>query len=164
MNRTPIEIEQQVAQLAERLTNTALTLAVAESCTGGLLGATLTDRPGSSKWFERGWITYSNQAKHEELGVEPSSLASHGAVSAVVATEMAMGALRRSPADLAVAISGIAGPGGGSADKPVGTVCLGWARRGREARSREYRFSGDRIAVREQSVAVALEGLLGLLD
>ncbi len=137
-------------------------LVTAESCTGGLIAKSLTDVPGSSGWFERGFVTYSNRAKTEQLGVPARLIGRHGAVSEAVALAMAKGALRHSPAGLAVAVTGIAGPDGGSPDKPVGTVWIGWARRqGRQTRSwaRCFRFRGSRDAVRRRSAAAALRGL-----
>ncbi len=135
--------------------------ATAESCTGGLVAGALTDIAGSSAWFERGFVTYSNEAKHELLGVPMATIERHGAVSEATARAMAQGALARTPATVgvAVAITGIAGPGGGSAEKPVGTVCFGWAVRGGATRVVTQRFDGDRDAVRRASVAAALAGL-----
>ena len=139
-------------------------LATAESCTGGWVSEVLTAIAGSSVWFERGFVTYSNAAKEEMLGVRRSTLQQHGAVSEAVAREMALGALAHSHASVALAVTGIAGPSGGSADKPVGTVCFGWAAAGRPARSETRYFPGDREAVRRQSVERALAGVLELLD
>ena len=135
-------------------------VSTAESCTGGLVAGAITDVAGSSAWFERGFVTYSNEAKTEMLGVRAETLAADGAVSEATAWEMVAGALERSTADLAVAITGIAGPSGGSPGKPVGLVCFAWARRGGSLRSSTRRFAGDRAAVREGSVLVALEGLI----
>ncbi len=132
--------------------------ATAESCTGGLIAAALTHVPGSSDVVERGFVTYSNAAKAEMLGVDPAVIAAHGAVSETVAAAMAAGALARSVADVAVAVTGVAGPGGGSADKPVGLVWFGYARRGAGAARTERRvFPGDRTAVRAATVARAFE-------
>ncbi|MCX7628050.1 MAG: CinA family protein [Methylophilaceae bacterium] len=136
-------------------------LTLAESCTGGMAAQYVTAIPGSSAWFERGFITYSNQAKIELLGVDPDTLASHGAVSEAVAARMAQGALARSHAQIAAAISGIAGPGGGTLLKPVGTVCFGWACPNVVEHETRH-FSGDRSIVRRQAVAHALERLLRL--
>ena len=130
-------------------------VATAESCTGGLIAAALTHVPGSSDVVERGFVTYSNAAKAEMLGVDPAVIASHGAVSEPVAAAMAAGALARSAADLAVAVTGVAGPGGGSAEKPVGTVWFGCARRGGTVRTERQVFPGDRAAVRAATVARA---------
>lgn len=145
--------------LAERLLQRGWRLATAESCTGGMIAAACTDLAGSSGWFERGFVTYSNEAKTELLGVPEALLAAHGAVSAPVAEAMVAGALRRAHAEVAVAVTGIAGPGGGSADKPVGTVWFAWAVPGR-CWSEGRRFEGDRAAVRQQTLAHALQGLL----
>ncbi len=136
-----------------------LGLATAESCTGGWVAMALTAIPGSSDWFERGYVTYSNAAKREELGVREATLREHGAVSEATAREMAEGALRRAHAQAALAITGVLGPTGGTAAKPVGTVCFAWAR-GSKISSRTMRFDGDRESVRRQSVLHALEGLL----
>lgn len=151
-------------QLGERLTPRGLVLATAESCTGGWIAKALTDVPGSSAWFERGFVTYHNRAKVEMLGVSAEILAAHGAVSEAVVREMVEGALARSAAQLAVSVSGVAGPGGGSAAKPVGTVWLAWAVIGRPTRARRFQFAGDREAVRRQAVEAALAGLLECLD
>ena len=137
----------------------------AESCTGGWVAKLLTDVGGSSAWFDRGFVTYSNAAKQEMLGVPEATLAAHGAVSEATVCAMAEGALAHSGGDLAVAISGIAGPGGGSAQKPVGTVWLAWARRDAAggigpAEARRCQFAGDREAVRAQAAAEALRGLM----
>lgn len=142
--------------------NESLTLA--ESCTGGGLACAVTEIAGSSAWFERGFITYSNAAKSELLGVPEITIERHGAVSEATARAMAEGALAHSPAHWAVAITGIAGPAGGSADKPVGTVCFAWAGRDLGCQAQTRCFSGDRSAVRAQSVAYALRGLIHLLQ
>ncbi len=134
-------------------------LAIAESCTGGWVAKAVTDIAGSSVWFERGFVTYSNAAKIDLLGVDPTLLEMNGAVSEVTVRAMAEGALARSRAHVAVAISGIAGPGGGTLDKPVGLVWFAWSLRGQGTRTGHEIFSGDRNAVREQSVAHALEGI-----
>ncbi len=138
-------------------------IVTAESCTGGWVAKAITDIPGSSTWFERGFVTYSNAAKMEMLDVQELTLLNYGAVSAETVTAMAEGALTHSRAQLAVAISGIAGPDGGSLDKPVGTVYCAWAARQMATYSRRYRFSGDRDAVRRQSTITALEGVLDVL-
>jgi nicotinamide-nucleotide amidase len=137
-------------------------LACAESCTGGWIGQCVTMVPGSSDWFERGFITYTNVAKMEMLGVRKETLQAHGAVSEQTVQEMARGALERSRAQVSVSVSGVAGPSGGSADKPVGMVCVGWAVRGGVERVTTLQLAGDRDAVRRQSVVAALEGLLRL--
>jgi len=135
-------------------------LATAESCTGGWIAKCVTDIAGSSAWFDRGFVTYSNMAKQELLGVPAQTLESAGAVSEPTVAAMAQGALTRSRAHLVVAVSGIAGPGGERPGKPVGTVCFAWATRDGQARVVTRRFAGDREAVRRQSVACALQGLL----
>lgn len=129
-----------------------------ESCTGGLIAQALTETPGSSQWFDRGFVTYSNEAKTELVGVPAPAIVSHGAVSEAVAAAMAEGALARSRAWLALSVTGVAGPGGGSEAKPVGMVCFGWAQRGGPVRVRTHRFDGDRAAVRRQAAAFALQG------
>jgi nicotinamide-nucleotide amidase len=139
-------------------------LVTAESCTGGWVAQAVTAIAGSSAWFERGFVTYSNEAKAELLDVRAATLERHGAVSEETAREMALGALAKSRGTLALAITGIAGPSGGSPGKPVGTVCFAWARRGGAARSETRRFAGDREAVRRQSVERALTGALEALD
>ncbi len=157
------DLEHLSQRVGEALAAADLTLVTAESCTGGAIAAAITDIAGSSAWFERGFVTYSNRAKGALLGVSADTLARHGAVSRDVVLEMAAGALAYSPADISVAISGIAGPGGGTPDKPVGTVWIAWARRDGGARVRCLQFQGDRLAVRAQAVACALEGVLTLL-
>lgn len=152
-----------VETLAARLSAQSARIATAESCTGGWLAKCLTDRPGSSAWFEYGFVTYGNAAKLALLGVGEGTLAAHGAVSEEVAEQMAIGARLASGAELAVAITGIAGPDGGTADKPVGTVWLAWAGPGPVLRAERRQFAGDREAVRRQSVAAALEGCIGRL-
>lgn len=151
------------AALVERIAASLLQrrewLAVAESCTGGLIAAACTDLAGSSGWFERGLTTYSNRAKHELLGVSEALLASHGAVSEPCVRAMAEGLMARAPVQYTVAVSGIAGPGGGSPDKPVGTVWIAWAQRD-AVRSERFTFAGDRQAVRSQALAAALKGLV----
>ena len=153
-----------VKRIAEKLKARKAKITTAESCTGGWLAKTLTDVPGSSEWFEYGFVSYSNNAKQNLLAVSAEILQQYGAVSAEAAEAMANGALLRSEAEVAVAITGIAGPDGGSADKPAGTVWFAWARRGKDAISRCRRFDGDREAVRLQSVVAALAGLLELFD
>jgi len=145
--------------LAQALLARGWMMATAESCTGGLIAAQCTALSGSSLWFERGFVTYSNAAKSELLGVPPDWIALHGAVSEAVARAMAEGAVRHAHAQVSVAVTGIAGPTGGSADKPVGTVWLGWCVAGMVSSERQC-FAGDRQAVREATVAHALRGLL----
>jgi nicotinamide-nucleotide amidase len=135
-------------------------LATAESCTGGWVAEAVTAIAGSSEWFDRGYVSYSNEAKQEMLGVRAATLAQHGAVSEATAREMAGGALLHSRANIAVAITGVAGPAGGSAAKPVGTVCFAWAVPGGAVDATTHRFSGDREAIRRQAVIVALQGVL----
>jgi nicotinamide-nucleotide amidase len=138
-----------------------LMLATAESCTGGWIAEAVTMVPGSSDWFERGFVTYTYISKREMLGVKESTLEKHGAVAEEIVREMAQGALARSHAQIAVAVSGIAGPGGGTPEKPVGTVCFAWAMKdGGAVRAETRRYPGDREAVRRQSVEHALEGVL----
>lgn len=155
-----------VEALASLLLARGQRLATAESCTGGLIAASCTELAGSSAWFERGFVTYSNEAKTELLGVPATLIAEHGAVSEEVARAMASGALKHSRADIAVAVTGVAGPSGGSEAKPVGTVWLAWAERSGEGRSgasvvhaEKMWFPGDRGAVRGATVAHALAGV-----
>ncbi len=150
--------------LGHDLKQAGRSVATAESCTGGWLGAVLTSIPGSSLWYERGFVSYSNMAKREMLGVKTETLTRHGAVSEPTARAMAEGALAHSHADLTVAITGIAGPAGGTPEKPVGTVCFAWAARKQPTQTRTQRFAGDREAVRRQAIKVALEGLSTLLS
>jgi len=154
MDRTAI-----VMQLAGLLRQRGWWLTCAESCTGGGIAAALTEVAGSSAWFDRGFVTYSNQAKQEMLGVSAETLERHGAVSRETVLEMAQGALARSRAQLSVAVSGIAGPTGGTPDKPVGTVWIAWATADRAAAVCEH-FPGDRAAVRAATIDTALRGLV----
>jgi len=131
-------------------------IATAESCTGGLVAAALTAIAGSSDVFERGFVTYSNAAKSELLGVSPDTIATYGAVSAETTTEMAQGVLAHAPVDLAISVTGIAGPGGATPTKPVGLVLFGLARRGGETRTESHVFPGDRNAIRQAALKVAL--------
>lgn len=140
-----------------------LSLVTAESCTGGWIAKMITDIPGCSDWFEAGMAAYSYEAKQAMLGVRPQTLEVHGAVSRETVIEMVSGALVNSGASVAVAVTGIAGPSGGTADKPVGTVWVAWKRRGGYPRAEMFQFDGDREAVRRQTVAVALNGVLSLL-
>ncbi len=150
-------------QVGEALKSRALMLATAESCTGGGIGEVMTRVPGSSDWYERGFITYTYVSKREMLGVKAQTLDKFGAVSEPAVSEMVLGVLAGSHAQIAVAVSGTAGPGGGTVEKPVGTVCLAWALKGGEPRAETRHFKGDRAAVRTQAVERALEGLLELL-
>ena len=157
----------ELEKLAERLGHLLLErgewLAAAESCTGGWLAQSVTAIAGSSAWFDRGFVTYSNAAKMDMLGVPESTLDRHGAVSEAVARAMAQGALAHSRADWTVAITGIAGPGGGSPEKPIGTVCFAWASKNGGCEATLSLFSGDRATIREQAVRFALNGLIDRL-
>jgi nicotinamide-nucleotide amidase len=163
--------EQRILGLAEALADALLaqrlSLVTAESCTAGGVAYAVTQVAGSSRWFDRGFVTYSNAAKRQVLGVGAETLRTHGAVSEAVARAMAGGALAASDAQIAVGITGVAGPGGGSDEKPVGMVCFAWSlRRGRESRTltATRRFAGDRAQVRTHAIIAALEGLLRMLD
>lgn len=157
-------MDKELYSLAEQLGHALLArdwrLAAAESCTGGWIGQAVTMVPGSSRWFDRGFVTYTNDAKQAMLGVRAETLSRHGAVSEQAVLEMAAGALEQSNAGIAVAVSGVAGPDGGSADKPVGTVWIAWALRGGKPFAQRFNFAGDRDAVRRQSVLRALQGLI----
>ena len=157
------DAESLVAALAAALLERGKKICTAESCTGGLIAKACTDLAGSSDWFDRGFVTYSNQAKSDMLAVPPALIDEYGAVSEPVALAMASGALRASGADYAVAVTGVAGPAGGSADKPVGTVWIAVARDGEQYAS-VHRFDGDRAAVREATLVAALEHLLALVE
>jgi len=152
--------EQPVTVLAAQLLARGLWLATAESCTGGLLAAACTAIPGSSRWFERGFVTYSNAAKQQMLAVPAATIDRYGAVSRETVLAMASGALTRSDADIAISVSGIAGPEGGTENKPVGTVWFGLAAKGQRAEACMQQFTGDRALVREQAVQFALQWLL----
>jgi nicotinamide-nucleotide amidase len=153
-----------VEALAAALLRRGERVATAESCTGGGVATAFTALAGSSRWFERGFVTYSNESKHEMLGLSLATLQGHGAVSAQTVAEMAKGALTHSHAEWSLAISGIAGPDGGTPDKPVGTVCFGWAGPSGLARCECHVFPGDRQAVREQAVRLSIKGLLDLIN
>jgi nicotinamide-nucleotide amidase len=155
--------EKLVGEMALSLTARGWKMAAAESCTGGWIGKCCTDLAGSSAWFESGFVTYSNAAKEDSLGVDAGDLSEAGAVSREVALQMAEGARRRAGVDIAVAVTGIAGPDGGTPDKPVGTVWFGWSREGEAADAEVACFRGDRDAVRRQTVAQALQGLIDRL-
>ena len=155
--------DAQVEALAQVLLARGLHLVTAESCTGGLIAAACTSIAGSSDWFERGLVSYSNQAKTELLGVPAALIAKHGAVSAEVARAMAEGALAHTQADLSLAVTGVAGPGGGTPAKPVGTVWLALARRGEPAQAQLLQLDGNRSEVREQTVGRALQMALASL-
>ncbi len=154
------ELEMLAAELGAALLARGESLATAESCTGGWVAETVTAIAGSSAWFDRGFVTYSNAAKTEMLGVPETTLARHGAVSEPTARAMAQGALAHSRAHWTLAITGIAGPGGGTAEKPVGLVCFGWASREGGCEAQTMHFAGDRAAVRRQAVRHALRELL----
>lgn len=156
-------MEALAKKIGQRLKAARAKLVTAESCTGGWAAQVVTSVAGSSDWFERGFVTYSNDAKRELLGVQENTLRAHGAVSEETAREMAQGALGRGKGTVALAVTGVAGPGGGSPAKPVGTVCFAWAS-ARSVRSETQQFSGDRESVRRQSVVRALEGVLQHLE
>jgi nicotinamide-nucleotide amidase len=158
------ELETLAAELGALLFARGEWLAAAESCTGGWLAQSVTAIAGSSAWFDRGFVTYSNEAKMDMLGVPATTLERHGAVSEATARAMAQGALTHSRANWTVAITGVAGPSGGSPEKPVGTVCFAWAAKDGGCEAQTCHFSGDRTAVRQQSVRHALLGLLRRLD
>ena len=157
-------MDQEIFKLAEQLGRLLVVLnysvVTAESCTGGGIAQAITEIAGSSTWFDRGFITYSNDAKIQMLGVKPETLRRFGAVSAETVLEMTAGALNHSCADCAVAVSGIAGPGGGTESKPVGTVYIGWLGKGQTAKSCRYEFTGDRYSIRQQAIKSALSMLI----
>ncbi|MBZ0068530.1 MAG: CinA family protein [Thiobacillus sp.] len=157
------ELKQLATELGDRLKARGWMLATAESCTGGWVGQLVTAQPGSSSWYERGFITYANDAKIEMLDVPETTLAEHGAVSEETAMAMAAGALAHSHAQAALAISGIAGPSGGTREKPVGLVCYGWALTDGTLMSSTCRLDGDRDEIRSRAVAAAMRGLIDLL-
>jgi nicotinamide-nucleotide amidase len=154
--------EQLTRQLAEKLTNSGSMICTAESCTGGLIAKTFTDLAGSSDWFDRGFVTYSNQAKVDMLGVSSETLQQYGAVSEATASEMAIGAIANSGAQYAIAVTGIAGPGGGSPEKPVGIVWFGFATPENIICEKQI-FEGDRQRVRQNSLQYALQRVLQLI-
>ena len=158
------ELAQLAARAGERFQARGWRLATAESCTGGWVAKTITDIAGSSDWFDRGFVTYSNASKQDLLGVDAGLIGQHGAVSAPVVRAMVAGALAHSQAEVALAVSGIAGPGGGSPEKPVGTVWFAWGQTGGGSVTRRECFAGDREAVRAQAVRTALLGLLEYLS
>lgn len=153
-------IYESTYQLGRKLSERGLWLCTAESCTGGWLGKVLTDVPGSSAWYERGFITYTNQAKQEMLGVSEETLVEYGAVSEPTVLDMARGALSHSHADFSVAITGLAGPGGATEKKPVGLVWFAWATNHDFIHSERHLFKGDREAIRQQAVQTAVRGVL----
>lgn len=158
------QIDALVQRVAQMLRDRGLRLAVAESCTGGWVAAALTALPGSSDWFDRGYVTYSNAAKQQMLGVSQITLEAYGAVSEQTVAEMVDGVIQQGNCDLALAISGIAGPTGGSAEKPVGTVCFAWRFRQEPVITTRLHFDGDRQQVRVQAVIHALEQLIWQLE
>jgi len=157
-------IDDMAEQLGQLLVMHGQTLTVAESCTGGGLAEVITRIPGSSQWFDCGFVTYSNVAKQEVLGVDQSMLTKYGAVSEEIACAMAEGALVKSHAQVSVSITGIAGPDGGTEEKPVGTVCLAWLRNGDAVRSTQVKFDGGRLQIRHQACLMALQGLIDILE
>ena len=157
-------ILERVACLARLATEKKAVIATAESCTAGGIAFTLTSIAGSSAWFDRGFVTYSNESKIAFLGVSEKTLAAHGAVSAETAQEMVAGALSHSPATAVVAVTGIAGPGGAVPGKPVGAVYIGWGAKGKAPLVRRFQFEGDRSAVRAQTIREAIDGLICLLS
>lgn len=158
------QLEFLAAEVGAALKAREMTLATAESCTGGWVGAAVTSVSGSSQWYDRGFITYTDQSKQDMLGVDEATLADYGAVSEETVREMAQGALQHSWADVAVAVSGIAGPTGGTKDKPVGLVWFAWAAETGAIESEKHLFLGDRREVRRQAVETALKGVLSLLN
>ena len=158
-------MRELVEKVSSKLENLSMMLVTAESCTGGMIAAAITERPGSSAVFERGFVTYSNQSKTEMLGVSADILREHGAVSARTAIAMAHGALNNSRADVSVSVTGIAGPDGGTPEKPVGLVYIGYGFKEEDlVECSEHRFEGDRDSIRRQSVEAALKHLLKFLD
>ncbi|MDH3325188.1 MAG: nicotinamide-nucleotide amidase [Gammaproteobacteria bacterium] len=155
-------MEEIIRRISQQLISEDVMLVTAESCTGGWIAKTLTDVAGSSQWFDRGFITYSNVSKVEMLGVSMETLAQYGAVSEQIAAEMAMGALNNSQGGYGVSVTGIAGPDGGSPEKPVGTVCFGWAKKNGAVFSKTFLFAGDRERIRAQAVKCALLGLFDI--
>lgn len=160
----PGSVEQKVEVLANELKNRGWMVVTAESCTGGMIASAITDRAGSSSVFDRGFVTYSNESKQEMLNVSREILENQGAVSAECAEAMAEGALSRSHAQIAVAVTGIAGPGGGTPEKPVGLVYIGWAVQGGLLRTEKYLFSGNRTEIRAATMDAALSGLISCLN
>ncbi len=158
------ELYRLAEQVGDALKARGLMIATAESCTGGWVAQALTMVPGSSEWFERGFVTYTYISKREMLNVKAETLSAHGAVSEATVREMVQGALAASHTQVALAVSGTAGPGGGTLEKPVGTVCFAWGAKDRGLRSETQHFAGDRDAVRKQSVRHALTGVLQVLE
>jgi len=160
----PDFLQELTEQVGTALKNRQMTVATAESCTGGWVAQAITSVAGSSEWFDRGFVTYSNTAKQEMLGVPETVLNTHGAVSDETARLMAKGALKNSHADVSLAVTGIAGPAGATATKPVGTVHFAWASNRGSVRTKHCHLDGDRFTVRQQSVVTALQGILDLLS
>lgn len=161
---TDIQLYELAERVGKALKAKGMMMASAESCTGGWIAQAVTAVPGSSEWFERGFVTYTYISKREMLGVKSETLDAHGAVSEQTVREMTAGALARSHAQVAVSVSGTAGPSGGTLQKPVGTVCFGWGATGGMVQTAVEHFDGDREAVRRQSVAFALERVLAVVD
>lgn len=157
------KILQKVSELSRALLQAKVMVATAESCTGGMVAEALTAISGSSAWFERAFIAYSYESKYEMLGVHPRTIQEHGSVSAFCVEEMAVGALQNAHVQLTVALSGIAGPDGGTPDKPVGTVWIAWAGQHMSVVSKKFHFDGDRDSIRQQATFAALEGMLARL-
>ena len=164
MRPSDAELYQLALETGQILRRRGMRLVTAESCTGGWVGMVMTAVPGSSAWYDRGFITYSNDAKHAQLGVAMATIEAAGAVSIATVREMAAGALQHSVADIAVSISGIAGPGGGTPQKPVGMVCIGWLMRDGAALETVYHLEGNRDGIRACAVAAALRGVIALLE
>jgi nicotinamide-nucleotide amidase len=156
MDNELFELAQQLGRL---LKSEGKKIATAESCTGGWIAQIITEVSGSSAWFDRGFVTYSNAAKMQMLGVKPETLEKYGAVSAQTATEMVIGALAHSDADCAIAVTGIAGPDGGTAEKPVGTVFIAWVNKNQDVNVVQKKLTGNRHQIRRQTVKIALEGV-----
>ena len=153
-----MDLDINIEQLANQLSKRRLTICTAESCTGGLIAKLFTDKPGSSAWFDCSFITYSNQSKHALLGVNESTIEESGAVSQPVVCEMAEGALKKSACKISIAVTGIAGPGGGTKEKPVGMVWIAWSAGHYDTLSQCFYFDGDRNAIREQAANAAITG------
>ena len=164
MASTLNQLEETLQEVAAKLRKNRHMVATVESCTGGWISQSMTSLAGSSEWFERGFVTYSNEAKQDLVGVQANTLEQHGAVSREVAHEMAKGGIEFSRADVVVAVTGIAGPDGGTSQKPVGTVWIAWADRTGGNFERHYQFQGDRNEVRFATVECALSGLIELID
>ncbi len=157
------KLKEKVQELAKVLTDKGMKVAAAESCTGGLISATFTELPGSSNWFDRGFVTYSNAAKNQMLSVPWSILQEHGAVTEICARSMAIGAYKNSEAQIVVSVTGIAGPDSDESGTPVGTVYIGWALKNEEPDVRQYSFNGTREEIRKYALDEAVNGLLRIL-